>query len=77
MRWSHHFDTAELLIDGVSVNSTEIGGLYRKLDLHSTVSEVIRVIGMANWSLFFLSQVEIGGRPEEIGDEQVKERGKG
>ncbi|KAL3124216.1 hypothetical protein niasHT_004805 [Heterodera trifolii] len=53
LRWSHHFDTAELLIDGVSVNSTEIGGLYRKLDLHSTV--------------------EIGGRPEEIGDEQIIE----
>uniref|UniRef100_A0A183BTN1 Neurexin-4 n=1 Tax=Globodera pallida TaxID=36090 RepID=A0A183BTN1_GLOPA len=53
LRWSHHFDTAELFIDGVCMNSTEIGGLYRKLDLHSTM--------------------EIGGRPEEIGDEQIVE----
>lgn len=64
MRWSHHFDTAELLIDGVSVNSTEIGGLYRKLDLHSTVSEVIRVIGMANWSLFFCHRWKLGADPK-------------
>lgn len=53
LRWTHRFDSAELHVDGVWVNSTDIVGLYRKLDLHV--------------------EVEIGGRPEELGDEQVVE----
>ena len=50
LRWLHRFDSAELFVDGVRVNGTEIVGLYRKLDLHY--------------------EVEIGGRPEEMADDQ-------
>ena len=37
LRWVHRFDTAELFVDGIRVNGTEIVGLYRKLDLHFEV----------------------------------------
>uniref|UniRef100_A0A914KRN8 Uncharacterized protein n=2 Tax=Meloidogyne TaxID=189290 RepID=A0A914KRN8_MELIC len=37
MRWLHHFDSVELFVDSILINTTEIGGLYRKLDLNSEI----------------------------------------
>lgn len=42
LRWTHRFDSAELHVDGVWVNSTDIVGLYRKLDLHVEVRNMER-----------------------------------
>ncbi|GMT24220.1 hypothetical protein PFISCL1PPCAC_15517, partial [Pristionchus fissidentatus] len=35
LRWNHQFDSVQLYIDGVLVNTTSPTGLYRKLDLSS------------------------------------------
>ncbi|CAD5226086.1 unnamed protein product [Bursaphelenchus xylophilus] len=37
LRWTHQFDSVQLFIDGVLVNSTVPSGLYRKLDFNFQV----------------------------------------
>lgn len=38
MRWVHQFDSVQLYIDGILINSTTPSGLYRKLDFNFQVS---------------------------------------
>lgn len=37
MRWIHQFDSAQLYVDGVTLNTTALSGSYRKLDFGTTM----------------------------------------